>query len=254
MNNNRFVFIAPMYNASSTLPRMLHSLCGQSYDNWELILIDDVSSDFERQDEDHIIIHFNELTRGKINVIWNNEKKWEVANVLRGITKCEDDDIVCRLDADDALVDLDALAIINYAYETTGCEVAWSAHRWGLSDKNISGPMPNDVDPYVYPWVSSHLKTFRKRLINNVPDVNFRNEQGEYVRRAGDQAIYLPVLAKTQKRLFIPRVLYSYNIVDKPETYQTPDAKFQKSEADFIRHRGFINAGKRWEDFHQTKI
>jgi hypothetical protein len=42
--NNRFVFVAPMYNASATLPRMLHSICGQSYENWKIILVDDVSS------------------------------------------------------------------------------------------------------------------------------------------------------------------------------------------------------------------
>jgi DhnA family fructose-bisphosphate aldolase class Ia len=37
-------------------------------------------------------------------------------------------------------------------------------------------------------------------LINDVKDENFRGEDGNYVRRAGDQAIYLPVLSKTKKR------------------------------------------------------
>lgn len=239
---NKFIFVCPMYNASATLPRLLHSLFGQSYENWRLILIDDVSSKEEQQDENNVLYRFLDFdpSEKKISVVWNLEKKWEVANVLHGISMCEDNDIICRIDADDALVDLDALAIMNYAYETTGCEVAWSMHRWGLSDKNISGQMPNNADPYVYPWVSSHLKTFRKKLINNVKDENFRGEDGEYIRRAGDQAIYLPILAQTQKRLFVPRVLYSYNIVDKPETYQTPDARFQRDEALFLRKRGFI--------------
>jgi glycosyltransferase involved in cell wall biosynthesis len=42
--NNRFVFVAPMYNASDTLAQMLHSICGQSYKNWKLVLVDDVST------------------------------------------------------------------------------------------------------------------------------------------------------------------------------------------------------------------
>lgn len=238
---NCFVFVAPMYNASATLPRMLHSLCGQSYTSWKLFLLDDVSNSDEVLKEETIIHQFKSLGfADKIHVTWNAEKKWEMANVLHGISSCEDEDIVCRIDADDALVDLDALAIINHAYETTRCEVAWSAHRWGLSDKNISGPMAPGADPYVHPWVSSHLKTFRKRLINNVKDENFRGEDGQYIRRAGDQALYLPILTQTQKRVFIPRVLYSYNIVDKPETYQTPDAHFQRDEALFLRRRGYV--------------
>jgi hypothetical protein len=178
--------------------------------------------------------------KNKIEVIWNVEKKWEVANVLMGISKCNDDDIVCRIDADDWLTDLDALTIINHAYTETNCDALWTAHRWSFSDKNISRPMPDDADVYAYPWVSSHLKTFRKTLINEVKDENFRGEDGNYIRRAGDQAIYLPVLHKSKKRLFLPRVMYHYTIKDVPETYQTDDARFQKDEAIFLRKRGFV--------------
>lgn len=239
---NRFVFVAPMYNASAYVGQMIASIVSQSYDNWKVILIDDVSSDDEKGRS------FNELNKwqgvidqpGKLEVVWNKDKRWEVANVLLGISKCEDDDIVCRIDADDWLTDTDALAILNGAYEQTGSEAVWTNHRWGFSDKNISGPLPPGADPYKHPWVSSHLKTFRKRLINDVNDTNFRGEDGGYIRRAGDQAIYLPVLAKAQKRLYVPRCLYHYTINDVPETYQTTDARFQRDEAIYLRARGYV--------------
>lgn len=176
----------------------------------------------------------------RITATWNDEKKWEVANVLHGISMCDDNDIVCRLDADDWLTDVDALAYLNALYNQTGADVLWTAHRWGYTDKNISGPLPADADPYRHPWVSSHLKTFRKRLINDVNDVNFRGEDGQYVRRAGDQAVYLPILHNAKRRGFVPRVFYHYTINDVPETYQTPDAKFQRDEALFIRERGYV--------------
>ena len=237
---NRFVFVAPMFNASETLARMLHSIFGQSYDNWKLILIDDVSDEFHRESCRDVLHKFENLSPGKIEVIWNENKQWEVANVLKGILRCEDNDIVCRIDADDWLVDLDCLAIMNYAYVNSGCDIAWTAHRWSFSDKNISGPMSNDSDPYKHPWVSSHLKTFRKKLLNNVNDDNYRGEDGAYIRRAGDQAIYLPALKNSNNRLFIPRVMYHYTIKDTPETYQTSDAKFQRDEAIFLRSRGYV--------------
>lgn len=233
-----------MYNASETLPRMLHSLCGQSYENWKLILVDDVSSTSDRQISKKVCEDFQSMLGGKyfnkISCVWNDEKKWEVANVLYGISLCKEEDILCRIDADDWLTDADALAIIDSAYQQTGCDILWTAHRWGFSDKNISGPMSNDADPYKHPWVSSHLKTFRKKLLNNVSDENYRGEDGGYIRRAGDQAIYLPALYNSKKRIFLPRVMYHYTIDDVPATYQTNDAIFQRDEAVFLRERGYV--------------
>jgi hypothetical protein len=100
--------------------------------------------------------------------------------------------------------------------------------------------MSDDADPYKHPWVSSHLKTFRKYLLNNVKDENYRGEDGNYIRRAGDQAIYLPALYNSKKRNFLPRVMYHYTIKDVPETYQTSDAIFQRDEALFLRSRGYV--------------
>ena len=270
IGDNRFVFIAPAFNAAETLPRMLHSLFGQSYPYWHLILIDDVSDADQLTLESNIIRDFTYLGHNndyvgraldvvdgdtsysqsaKIVFIKNKEKKWEVANVLKGISMCDDDDIVCRIDADDALCDLDALMILNQVYVSHQCDAAWSMHRWGFSDKNISGPIPKGSDPYTISWRSSHLKTFRKRLINGISIDNFKNMDGNLVRRCGDQAIYLPVLKRAQNPVFVPRVLYQYTIKDVPETYQTEDARFQKVEADFIRTRGFVLQGEPWEKF-----
>lgn len=241
---NKFVFISPMYNASNTLPMMLHSLCGQSYDHWRLILIDDVSSQEHREKSEKICNEFklllNQKYSNRIRNVWNAEKKWEVANVLHGLSLCEDDDIVCRIDADDWLTETDALSILDSVYRQTNCDALWTAHRWGFSDKNISGPMSQDANPYKHPWVSSHLKTFRKKLLNDVKDENYRGEDGNYIRRAGDQAIYLPALHNSKKRIFLPRVMYHYTINDVPETYKTNDAIFQRDEAVFLRNRGYV--------------
>ena len=237
---NRFVFVAPMYNASDTLGRMLHSLYGQSYDNWSLILIDDVSDQTHRIRAESILHRFEALDSNRVTTIWNTEKKWEVANVLEGISQCNDDDIVCRIDADDWLTDLDALMYLNAIYNQTQADCLWTAHRWAFTDKNISGPLPADEDPYKHPWVSSHLKTFRKRLLSGVNDANFRGEDGNYIRRAGDQAIFLPCLHNATRRGFVPRVMYHYTIKDEPATYQTDDAKFQRDEALFLRARGYV--------------
>lgn len=239
-----------MYNASKTLERMLHSLYGQSYNNWKVIIIDDVSDKNEITNCINIIKRFDEFDTSKIDLIVNDRKKWEVENVLTGIKRCPSESIICRLDADDWLTDLDALYILNEAYKQTECDIAWSAHRWGFTNFNISGPFDDSKSAYTQDWRTSHLKTFRKRLIENVPDENFRNMNGDYVKRAGDQAIYLPCLERSKKKFFVPLVLYHYTIdTNDPSLFTKDDSIFQKDEADFLRKRGYISSGESWEDF-----
>lgn len=252
--SNRFVFIACNYNMERSIARMLHSICAQSYTNWRLIITDDVSNIFSRQASHGIVSKFidivdpqNDTRRDpQIEFIVNSEKKWETLNVLTMIREhCEDDDIVCRIDCDDYLIDSHALFAIDRAYRETECDALWTAHRWvnplgEVSNVNISGPITVKGSIHSVPWSMSHLKTFRKRLLNGVNEENFKNQHGEYVKRCGDQAIYLPALHRAHKKIYLPMVTYAYTCSLAPETFQTDDAKFQKEEADFIRARGFV--------------
>lgn len=240
---NRYVFIAPTFNALNTCRQAILSLAVQSYENWHLIVIDDMSIDgmeLEIRNTFSFLGIYEKLT-----YIKNDEKLWEVENVLQGLKRCDPEDIVCRFDLDDYLIDAQSLEIIDMQYRSNPkLEALWTSHRWfdqrGTTSTNISGPMPDEADPYKYPWVSSHMKTFRKRVIDGVNDANFRGEDGNYIRRAGDQAVYLPILARARKRMHLPVVTYAYRCDMSPQTFQTDDAKFQKSEAEFLRKRGFV--------------
>ena len=212
----------------------------QTHPNWKIIIRDDMSSD---KTLDVVDLMRKQLGLGddRISVTSNTEKMWEIRNIVEGLEECEANDIVCRLDGDDWLCDSDALTIIDQKYRSTGCNVLWTSHRWSFTNQNISGPLPRNVNPYKHPWVSSHLKTFRKSLIESVKDENFRGEDGEYFKRIGDQTIYLPVLHQSAGNWhYEPIVAYHYTIDMKPETFQTDDSKFQQSEALYLRSRGFI--------------
>jgi glycosyltransferase involved in cell wall biosynthesis len=236
---NKFAFIVPVYNAEKTIQQMLLSVISQSYPNWRLIIRDDMSTDGTVQFIKNFVNGFGLHNRVSLTV--NQEKHWEVRNIVEALKEIEDDEIVCRLDGDDWLSDLDTLAILNARYNQLDVDAIWTAHRWGFSNQNISGPLPHDADPYNHPWVSSHFKTFKKHLVSEVKDENFRGQDGEYFKRIGDQALYLPVLHQARGRWhFEPMVAYHYTINMKPETFQTDDAIFQRKEAEFLRIRGFI--------------
>lgn len=170
---------------------------------------------------------------------------WEIANIIQALQHVEPDEIVCRLDFDDYLCDLNALEIIAKQYETDPqLDVVYTAHRWfdenGITTQNISGPMPQGVDVYKHPWCASHFKTFRKNVLDGVSDANYRGVDGQYFKRIGDQAFMLPALHRARKHKFVPIAAYAYYCPMMPSNFQTEDAKFQKEEAEFLRSRGFV--------------
>jgi len=236
---NTFAFIIPTFNAEKTIQQCLLSIVSQSYSDWRLIIRDDMSTD-------GTVMLIKNLTTGlgihdRVSLTVNTEKHWEVRNIVEALKEIKPDEIVCRLDGDDWLCDLDALAILNHRYTTDGYDAIWTGHRWSFSNHNISAPMRKDADPYEHKWCASHFKTFRKALIEDVADENFRGEDGEYFQRIGDQALYLPALRNAKGNWhFEPIVAYHYTIDASPETFQTDDAKFQKGEAEFLRSRGYV--------------
>lgn len=238
---NRFAFIIPMRNAHRTVSQTLRSLIAQTCPTWRAIIIDDASEPDSVALSERTIMDANAfIGDSRITLLKNDRRMWEVANVITGLKMCEDDEIVCRLDADDWLTDSDALSIISSCYDSMRCDALWTMHRWNFTPTNISAAMPDDADPYVHPWVSSHLKTWRAELSHRVNHANYVGDDGEPFKRAGDQAIFLPVLKLARRRAFLPLVTYHYSIDMAPSTFTSDDAKFQRSEAELIRKRGFI--------------
>lgn len=64
MNNNRISVIVPVYNAGKYIEECCHSVLAQTYDDWELILVDDGSTDNAGEICDKIA-----LTDNRIKVI-----------------------------------------------------------------------------------------------------------------------------------------------------------------------------------------
>lgn len=243
MMKNRFTFICPTFNAAATCEKTVMSWAGQSYENWRAIVLDDMSTDGTENSVRSVFERLN--VSDKLTYVRNESKKWEVENVLQGLSLCDDEDIICRCDLDDYLCDLNALEIMNVVYSRSPqIDVVWSAHRWfdagGITDTNISGPMAPGSDPYKHPWVSSHFKTFKKWLLNGVNEENYRGSDGEFFRRIGDQCFMLPALKRARQWAYVPIAMYAYRCDMDPSTFQTDDAKFQKAEAEHLRSRGFI--------------
>ena len=222
----------------------LYSVLGQTYKNWEMIVVDDVSTDSTGD----VIKDFacrNGVSE-KITVVRREHKFGEVRNTIEEVQKLDDDDVVVRLDAGDFITDLGCLEILNYFYSKHDPAVLWTNHRWRFTNTNISGPIDPDVSLYNQPWRTSHLKTFRVKDFRGLNSKNFLDESGDYIMIACDQAVFLPLLerARRNKRplIYLPMLMYHYDTeaaVD-PAVFQRERSKNQKRSAEWIRARGYL--------------
>ena len=240
-----FVFVTPAFNCQEEIRQTILSVCAQSYKNWRMVVYDDLSEDATSQVVEDMS---RSLDLGeKLRVVSRTEKYGEVRNTYDAVQEIGNHEVICRLDAGDWLTETDCLHILDAVYRTHSPAVLWTKHRWAFTDHNISGPLTSaDANVYGHPWVSSHLKTFRRDAMNGINDKNYLDEDGEWIMIACDQAVFLPLLHKAyldnRPRLFLPRVMYHYNIdLADPSLFTCDRSITQKVSAESIRERGYIS-------------
>jgi len=245
LKNNRFVFVTPVFNEQEDIFQTIDTMMSQSYKDWRAIIINDMSTD---QTLDAIKnATQNSRFHDRFTIIDNEEKMGEVRNTLQASKIIDDNEIVCRVDGGDWLTENDTLYMLNEIYKNDNVEMVWTSHRWSYTNTNISGPLKLQVGQTVYQhsWVSSHMKTFKSGRLKKIPDANFRDENGEYIMIACDQAIYLPMLhTATRDNKIVghtPMVCYHYNIdLQKPNLYHNERSYRQRDTAVWLRARGFV--------------
>lgn len=230
----KVVFISPCYNASKNIDALVKSIEKQNNDSWELILIDDMSTD----NTSSII---KSLERDNVKAVINKEKKYALRNIVENARSFEDRDdiIIATVDGDDQLCDNNTVDYLLEEYGK-GFEVVWTGHTWDINGMNISKPMPENVDPYAWPWCTSHLRTFRSDLLKKVPDSNFKDFEGCWFKRGYDQALMLPILSLTNKRKYIDKICYLYNINSVSVNDRDWAEMSQISTINLVRSRKFL--------------
>ena len=234
MTDKKVIFITPMYNAEKYLPELVKSIISQKNKNWEHVIIDDMSTDNSYEKA-------LQLTRkdARFKVLKSKEKKYSVRIVAEASRKYQDPNIIIGIiDADDSLMNNNTVDIILNAYNDEELDTAWTAHYWDINGMNISGDLYPDENPYEVDWTTSHLKTYRSSIIKNVSDNNFKDNQGNWLKTAVDQVIYLPLLFVSRKRKFIRDICYLYRVNMNGETNTISDLVSETVE--LVRNRGFV--------------
>jgi glycosyltransferase involved in cell wall biosynthesis len=230
---NNFAIIVPVYNAEKWIGQCLESIITQDYPYYKLYVIDDHSTD---QTWDIIKSYNVYCKRNRVRI-------GALANLVQGINQFNKNDIIVTVDGDDYLADDYVLSYLNTVYQNNICLTYGSF--WPISNKysgtcqNLSHTHTVDdndkwVDNYLTPqtyrksgvWVTSHLRTFRKWLWDNIKDEDLHDENG-YYKVAWDMAFMYPMIEMAGNNiLFIEKILYIYNDLN-PNCDGTVDPELQ---------------------------
>lgn len=243
---NHFVFITPAYNCESKIDLTIRSAAMQTYENWRMYIVNDMSTDGTIDAIKKSCKKYGLKIGSKVEIINRQEKFGEVRNTVDICEKLDERDIVVRLDAGDWLTDMGCLEVLNMVYSQHDPAVMWTNQRWSWTNHSICGPIDPNISVYEQPWRSSHLKTFRAKSIKGINRENFLDNTGNWIMIACDQAVFLPMMERARRQglplIYLPMVMYHYDInLQDANLFKHDRSLAQKMSAEKIRERGYID-------------
>jgi len=222
MNNNlnkmNFKIVVPVFNAENWIVKCLYTIKTQTYQNWECVIINDVSTDSTGKIIDSLDFVAKDA---RFKVVHNSKNVKQLKNMLDGfkLLKANEDpeSVLMAIDGDDFLFSEYALEIVKQAYEQTNCVLTYGNHiHYPTGQKSNCEYFPEEVVSNKlfreYKFITSHLRTFKSKLWSMIRDEDLRDDDGNYFTAAGDVSFMMPMIEMSGSRfVFIPNVLYCYN-------------------------------------------
>lgn len=223
--------ITPMYRAKEYIFACIQSVIQQDYDNYTHYIIDDFSEDGTFEHTQQLIASLPEQFQNKFVLIKNETNVGALKNQVTTVQKlCNDNDIIVLLDGDDCLVNRnDVFHYINTLHN----DIDFSyGSCWSMADNIplIAQEYPKAIREsrsyrqYNFNWniPYTHLRTFKKYLMNSIPESEFTNENGEWYKAGGDVALFYSLIERTKpnKIKAVTEILYNYNDLSPLNDYK----------------------------------
>ena len=223
--------ISPFYNAANYVEDCILSVASQDYDNYTHYLIDDCSTDNSYELAIQTIQSLPENLRSKFKLIKNPQNYGAVQNQILSILPLDDNDIVMMLDGDDCLMPSnDIFHRYNSLYDGS-VEFTYGS-MWSVADNIplVAQPYPKHIrdsknyrqHKFAWNMPYTHLRTFKKYLINDIPVQKFQDETGNWFKAGGDTAIFYNLIeqAHPDKIKAVPDIVYKYNDLNPLNDYK----------------------------------
>lgn len=205
---NKFVIICPSYNNEKWVETHISSILDQTYTNWEVIYIDDDSSDNTWK-----AVNSRVANNPKFHLIKNSENKGAAYNYNEYFDTIEisNEDILIHLDGDDWLATSTVLSDLNDLYVK---EDLWMSYGYYVTYRNNNdieyNPFPQNTEysEFVHTyskyrtdhWRASHMRTYKWFLYKNIDKADLKSKiDGKYFWHASDLSWAYPCLEMCPK-------------------------------------------------------
>lgn len=226
IKEKHIVVVIPSYNNAEWYENNLCSIFMQEYDNYQIIYIDDCSSDGTADLVEAYIAQAGQTER--VTLIRNAEHTGHLHNHIVAVSMAPDDAIIVHIDGDDWLplderIRTDIFSMLNEIYEDPHVWLTYgSYYRYPQNNLGTCAEFPAEViathSYREHPWISSHLRTFYAWLFKQIDPADFKytGEDPEYVGKlwpaAADLSFMFPMLEMANGRYkYIPDLIYVYN-------------------------------------------
>ena len=243
---NKIKIIVPFYNPGKFLDRCVNSLLTQDYDNYEILFIDDCSSDdsfskipavkYKGDENGELLMnengepiveskhHLLDKTKCSNILAWRSgERVTALPNLHNGIMRFATDpeDIVVIVDGDDWLVNKRVLSTINDFYnDNKECWMMYGSSKWtnGMQccAREYTEEEFNNLRKTQFKV--SHIRTFRAGLYASIAEQDkdfdcMKDNAGNWYKMTYDVAMFLPMLEMAGKEhvFYNPTPFYVYN-------------------------------------------
>lgn len=213
----RMKVVVPFYNAEKYLSQCLDSVLDQTYNNYQIILINDCSDDNSKD----VVNRFLEKT-DKITYIENDKRMYAMYNHQNAVFNyCESEDIVIHLDGDDYLIDSNVLQYINDFYEKEKCLMMYGQAIYADGRIGNARPYNSQRDfeiKRMLPFYVSHIRTFVAKVFHEIKNQDaylscFKDNFGEWYKMSADVAMMYPIMEISgyENVKYNDTALYVYN-------------------------------------------
>jgi GT2 family glycosyltransferase/glycosyltransferase involved in cell wall biosynthesis len=245
----KIVVISTMYNAEQHIERCIQSVAQQDYSNYHHIIIDDASTDRSMGNAVEAVYRLPRDIFQKFSCVHKDENLGAVRNQVEAIRSIvEDDAIIIILDGDDSLINDNTLfSYYNSIYD--GSTEFTYGSCWSMVDNIplISQPYPEEVKrnkgyrQHHFNWILpyTHLRTFKKHLINELTDDLFQYDTGEWYKAGGDGSVFYALIesADPSKVKCLQDIVYNYNDASPLNDYKVNAEEQNRAARDIVNKR-----------------
>ena len=272
----KFHIIIAMFNVEEWIKDNIQWIKGQTYEDFQVVLVDDISTDRTVE-----IVQSEIQDDKRFKLIINQEKKYKTRNVVEAINaaNADDEDIIVLVDGDDRLSHKNVLKYLAEVYQQENCWMTYGSYENSQGDRgkkcrSYQAGVINNNSYRKSKWLASHLKTFRyglwkklnmdifkiseadirRALTRAIFTMRFRSwyywkdikvedlhdQSGNFIRRVDDKAFSYPMLEMSgDKACFIDETLYIFHTERTP--YNGPDKNYGENKSEkwhtrLIRH------------------